>query len=98
MVDMFKGKCIGGVADSREYTHDKPEMTVQERKKLPNGDSERTGRETHYRYVLLMPHLDSNIGIWTPINMSIPEAILHLIEGYSPEPPSMNRTGIIRLN
>ena len=80
----FKGICVGGIADGREYTHDKPEMVVDARTKLPDGTYQATGQRTEYRYLLLLGSLCADIGVWVPVGIEVDAVILRLLKFYKP--------------
>lgn len=80
----FKGFCVGGIADGREYEYDKPEMTVEQRKKDEHGQTYVTGLRTDYRFLLLLGNLRGDIGVWVPVGIELDAVILRLLKYYKP--------------
>lgn len=79
----FKGVCVGGIADGREYQHDKPEMSVEQRKKI-DGVEVKTGQRTDYKFLLLLGNLRGDIGVWVPAGVEVDEVITRILKYYKP--------------
>lgn len=81
---IYKGKCIGGIADGREFQHHKPEMVVKQRKKNPDGQDYETGVQTEYKYLLLLGSVNFELGVWVPVGVSVEQVVRRMIKVYNP--------------
>ena len=63
---IYKGMCVGGLADGSERQADKESMYVEARKRLPDGSAVPTGARTNYRFLILLGNEIETIGVWVP--------------------------------